>query len=231
MISDKLRALADGHLQSLRRVRFTPDPLFPTHSLRRQIEGSAIKRHGGLIEGAIIEALTQEPDYQLWKEARFSIPAAADHAVQSQNPDEIAFTRLPYGAAGRSLQIDLLAYSRSRRRLGAYEIKRGLGRHDSSKLRSIRRDVFAVQTVLASYGASQGVAVNDAISRVIFYYGARSLPVGWSLVGAELDEHFGCRIRSRVEEMTDYFRAHLDDLIEGIDELPNARQLGLELAL
>src|SRR4030095_17056748 len=95
------------------------------NSLRRQIEGSAIKRHGGLIEAAIIEALTLESDYQLWKEAHFSVPGAADYAVQSQSPDEIAFTRLPYGTASRSLQIDLMAYSRSRRRLAAYATQRG----------------------------------------------------------------------------------------------------------
>ena len=232
MISEKLRAAVDGHLQSLRRVRFTPDPLFPTHSLRRQIEGSAIKRHGGLIEAAIIEALTLEADYQLWNEPRFYISTAADHVVQSQEPKEIALTHLPYGHECRSLQIDLMAYSRSRRRLGAYEIKRGLGRHDSSKLRSMRRDLFAVQTVLASYGIRERrVIVDEAISRVIFYYGARSLPAAWSLVGAELDEHFGCCIRRLVEEMTDYFRVRLEDLIEGIDDLPDARQLGLELVL
>lgn len=230
MISDPLRALVDGHMKSLRRVRFVPDPLFPTHSLRRQIEGSAIKRHGGLIEATIIEALTQEPDYQVWKENRFCVPTAAEHAVQSQQPKEIALTQLPYGNASRSLQIDLMAYSRSRRRLGAYEIKRGLGRHDSGKLRSMRQNMFTVQTVLASYGGLHGVVVNQAISRVIFYYGARSIPAAWSLVGAELDDHFGCRIRSRVEDMTAYFQFRLEHFIEGLDDLrPELRQLRLEL--
>jgi hypothetical protein len=231
VITDALRALVDHHLQLLRRVRFLPDPLFPTHSLRRQLEGSAIKRHGKLIEAAIIETLTAEPDYRVWRETKFIVPAAADHAVQSQQPAEIAVTRLPYGSAGRALQIDLMTYRVSRRRLGAYEIKRGLGRHDAGKLRSLRRDIFGVQTTLASYGERRGgIAVDEAISRVIFYYGARSLPPAWSLIGTELDDHFGCRVQRVVEAMTEYFRFRLEDFIDGLDDLrPETRQLALEL--
>jgi hypothetical protein len=84
---------------------------------------------------------------------------------------------------------------------------------------------------LASYGTARGLSVDDAASRVIFYYGARTLPPAWSLIGQQLDDHFGCRVRASVEGMTDYFRTRLEQFIEGLDDLrPELRQLKLELA-
>lgn len=231
MISHMLRALVDQQLEQLRLVHFVPDPLFPGGSLAMQLQSSAIKRHGPLIEAAIIEALTQQDDYLIWNERNFVVPAAADHAVQSQTAADIALTRLPYGGTGRKgLQIDMMAYSRSRRRLGAYEIKRGHGRHDAGKLRSLRRDMFGLQTTLLSYGATHGVVVDDAISRVIFYYGARSIPAPWSLIGQQLDEHFGCPVRHVVEAMSAYFRTRLEAFVEGLDDLrPEIRQIAMAL--
>jgi len=230
MISDTLRTLVDRQLYQLSRVKFRPDPLLGSYSSLVSILASAPKRHGPLIEAAINEALRDDSDYVVWTERKFVIPNAADHTVQSQQPDEIAMTRLPYGSPGRSLQIDLMAYSRSRRRLGSYEIKRANGAHDAGKLRSLRRDVFAVQTTLASYGAARRLAIDEAISRVICYYGRRSLPPPWSLVNVELNQHFGCDVRSVVDAMTNYFRARITDFIEGIDDLrPELRQMALPL--
>ncbi len=230
MISNAIRVLVDLQLHQLARVRFRPDPLLGSYSSLASILASAPKRHGPLIEAAINETLRNDSDYVVWTERKFLVPHAADHAVQAQQPDEIAMTRLPYGSPHRTLQIDLMAYSRSRRRLGAYEIKRANGAHDAGKLRSLRRDVFAVQTTLASYGAARRLIVDEAISRVICYYGQRSLPPPWSIINTELDRHFGCDIRPAVEAMTDYFRARIADFIEGIDDFrPELRQMVLPL--
>lgn len=208
MIRPELQQRVNAQLGRLRKVRFTPDPLFPD-SLPRQVEASAIKRHGPLIEAAIIQALAAQPEYEIWIESRFMVPSAADHAVQSQGADENSISQLPYSGQGRALQIDLMAYWRPHRRLGAYEIKRGHGRNDSGKLRSIRRDVFAVQTTLASYGRRRGLIVDEAVSRIIFYFGKCTLPKPWALAGAELEEHFGFPVRQTVDDMTEYYRAGL----------------------
>jgi hypothetical protein len=229
MLPDRVRQHIDEQIEKLARVRFKIDPLLGQYSELTSICASAVKRHGQMIELAIIEALAQNSDYRIWRKTYFNIPEAADHVVQSQSADECSAISLPYVGTGRKLQIDLLAYSYSRRRLGAYEIKRAHSPHDAGKMRSLRRDVFATQIVIQSFGKSGlHLPIDEAIARGIFYYGRRSLPPAWSLIGAQLDEHFGFGVRTIVEDCTNYYRARLESFMQGIDEFRSEiRQLAL----
>lgn len=228
MITPNLQRLIDKQIEALARARFNPDPVLGSHSRLASILGSAPKRHGRLIEATIKEIIKTNSDYRTWIENSFQVSHAADHLVQSQTPAEILRSTLPYSETGRTLQIDLIAYSISRRRLGAYEIKRANGHHDSGKLRSIRRDVFAIQTVLAGYGEKLELQVDSAISRVIFYYGLGYLPKPWKLSGVELDVHFDCPISATVDAMTIQFRERIHDFVIGLSEVkPDIRQLML----
>jgi hypothetical protein len=51
-------------------------------------------------------------------------------------------------------------------------------------------------------------------SKIIFYYGVRSIPRPWSLVKGELDEHFGFPVVEKIEQANDYFRTRLHALLE-----------------
>jgi hypothetical protein len=95
-----------------------------------------------------------------------------------------------------------------------YEVKRGNGQFDAGKIRSIRRDLMCVQVLLKSYGEVANVNPVAGEARIIFYYGVRSLPRPWSLVGDELDEHFGFPLVEKVEQANDYFKARLHELLE-----------------
>ncbi|MET4280093.1 MULTISPECIES: hypothetical protein [unclassified Bradyrhizobium] len=53
-------------------------------------------------------------------------------------------------------------------------------------------------------------------ARVIFYYGIRSLPRPYSLIGAELNDHFGFAVYDLVETANAYFRQKLHELLERI---------------
>jgi hypothetical protein len=53
-----------------------------------------------------------------------------------------------------------------------------------------------------------------AESKIIFYYGVRSIPRPWSLVKSELDEHFGFPVVDKIEQANDYFRDKLHALLE-----------------
>jgi hypothetical protein len=53
-----------------------------------------------------------------------------------------------------------------------------------------------------------------AESRIIFYYGVRSIARPWSLAREELDDHFGFPVVTRIEEANDYFRNKLYALLE-----------------
>lgn len=232
--SDRIRALVDKKILSLSVAKFTPDPVLGSHSLVASLYSSVPKRHGEIIENAIADALLESGEYLVLTKVRYVVPHAADQVYGAQHMTSSMQTRLPYGdIGGRALMLDMIAYHRPTRRIGAYEIKRGNGPHDAGKVRSLTRDVVAIQTTLASFGEGRGLVIDQPISRVIFYYGARgSMPKQLSLNGSELDGHFDCRVRENVEIATAYYRARWIEMLEGIVELrPEIRQIELELPL
>ena len=68
--------------------------------------------------------------------------------------------------------------------------------------------------LLKSYGEVANLSPIAAESKIIFYYGIRSIPPPWSLVKRELDEHFGYPVTEKIEQANDYFRAKLHQLLE-----------------
>jgi hypothetical protein len=229
-MTPSLRQLVDAQLDRLARVHFRPDPVLGSNAFLASFLQSAVKRHGPLIEAAITEALERSGDYQIARNVRYVLPAAAEHFARSSTPDDCRGALLPYGASGKVLRVDLIAFQRSTKRLGAYEIKRANGTHDAGKLRSLRPEIYGVQATLAGYGRAHGMLAGEAVSRVICYYGKRSLPRPWSIVDAELDQHFGCRVRAGVTEMTAYLAARVTDFVAGLDDLrPEVRQMALVL--
>lgn len=44
---------------------------------------SAYKRHGFIIERAILEQLRLNPDFEVWEDKSFFVPSTADHIVDS----------------------------------------------------------------------------------------------------------------------------------------------------
>jgi hypothetical protein len=108
----------------------------------------------------------------------------------------------------------MIAFDDADQTIRAYEVKRGNGQFDAGKIRSIKRDLLCVQVLLKSYGEVANYRPVAAQSRIIFYYGIRSIPRPWSLVREELDAHFGFPVVTRIEEANDYFRAKLHQLLE-----------------
>ena len=71
-----------------------------------------------------------------------------------------------------------------------------------------------MQVLLKSYGEVAKLSPVAAESRIIFYYGVRSIPRPWSLVREELDEHFGYPVTEKVEQANEYFRSKLFALLQ-----------------
>jgi hypothetical protein len=109
----------------------------------------------------------------------------------------------------------MVAFDGADQTIRAYEVKRGNGQFDAGKIPPIRRDLLCVQVLLKSYGEELAkLKPVAAESRIIFYYGVRSLPRPWSLVREELDDHFGFPVVERIELANDYFQAKLFQLLE-----------------
>ena len=77
------------------------------------------------------------------------------------------------------------------------------------------RDTLAVQVLLKSYGTQRGLDVKQAFSHIVFYYGQCSIPKPFSLIGAELDEHFGFPVHDAIEEVNKHYKARLFAILSG----------------
>ena len=109
----------------------------------------------------------------------------------------------------------LVAFDDADQKIRAYEVKRGFGQFDAGKIRSIKRDLMCVQVLLRSYAEDLArLKLTGAESRIIFYYGVRSIPRPWSLVRDELDDHFGFPVVAYIEEANAYFQNKLYQLLE-----------------
>ncbi|MEC9369533.1 MAG: hypothetical protein VX871_12675 [Pseudomonadota bacterium] len=218
---ERVAPVVDATIDALAKTRFVEDPIAGTKFSRAtSIISSAYKRHGRILETAILESLRDSNRHRVWQEQKFRISPAADALINSlpgpQGEAQARKSALPYGDKGRTVQVDLVAFDSADNVIRAYEVKRGNGHFDAGKIRSIKRDLMGIQVLLKSYGETAKVQPAAAESRIIFYYGIRSLPPPWSLVREELDDHFGYPVVEKIEQANDYFRARLHRLVEAI---------------
>lgn len=212
---EAVRPFVDNTITALSKVDFRDDPIAGRKYARAtSIVSSAYKRHGKIIEQALIERLKQNNRLSVWTDEVFAVSPAAENTFSTSSPADCCLSELPYGASKRALQIDLLVFDEVSGDLRAYEVKRGNGAFDSGKIRSVMRDLLCTHMLLKSYGIARGHGVRCAEAKIIFYYGVRSIPKPYSLIREELDEHFQFPIVDAVEEVNSYFRDRLHELLE-----------------
>jgi hypothetical protein len=218
VVLDLVRDEIEKTIQSLEAKTFLADPIAGPHfSKITSVMSSAYKRHGFILERALLEALKQCPHFEAWRDEQFQVPSNVDHMVNGsiEHGAKLIGTDYPYSAGERTLQVDAIVFDKNTGILRAYEIKRGFGLHDSGKRRSMLRDTLAVQVLLKSYGTQRGLDVKQAFSHIIFYYGQCSIPKPFSLKGTELDEHFGFPVYDAVEEVNKHYKARLFAILAG----------------
>jgi hypothetical protein len=218
-ILDILKPQVDATVDALAAVEFRPDPIAGTlFSRMTSVLSSAYKRHGPIIERAIVERLNESDRYTVWGVDRFGVQqqAATTVAAAGNNPATLANTHLPYvgdHAGDTQLQIDAVVFDHETNVVSAYEIKRGNGHFDAGKQRSMKRDALIAKVLLQSHCTGRGHAAVDSRSHIIFYYGLRSIPAPLGIIGAELDDHFGIPVWEEVETVNAYFRSRLFEII------------------
>jgi len=166
------------------------------------------------LEVAIREGLRDSNRHTIWHDAVFRVSHEANVVADTQDLLACVKTTLPYGNSVRTLQVDLFAFDHADQSIRASEIKRGNGQFDAGKIRSIKRELKCVQVLLKSYGEFLKYKPLSAESKIIFYYGVRSIPSPWSLVGHELDKHFDFPITEKIEQANEYFRNQLIALLD-----------------
>jgi hypothetical protein len=211
---ERVKPIVDHTISTLASARFDVDPIAgEKYSRMTSIISSAYKRHGTILEFALRESLRESNRHKVWQEDTFRVSRAADQIFGQQTAEAYNSTLLPYGEKYRVLQIDMIVFDNADQTLRSYEIKRGNGKFDAGKIRSIKRDLITTQMLLKSYGATFNVTPQKAEARIIFYYGRRSIPRPYSLIGSELNEHFGFPVYDLVEKANLYFKERLYDLL------------------
>ena len=212
---ERVSPVVDDTIRALAKVKFDDDPIAGVrYSRATSIVSSAYKRHGRILEFALREGLRDSNRHKVWNDDAFKVSPEADALANTQDLEACRQTTLPYGNLVRTLQVDMVAFDSADESIRAYEIKRGNGQFDAGKIRSITRDLKCIQVLLKSYGEFYKYKPSTAESRIIFFYGKRSIPRPWSLVKDELDDHFGFPIVEKIEQANDYFRTKLHALLE-----------------
>lgn len=214
---ERLAPDVERTIHLLSRRKFDPDPLAGAHFSRIvSLLSSSYKRHGFILEAAIREQLKTNPDFEVWNDGEFHVSKEAMSqaaTIKGEGPVPRQFKYDPKSA--NYLQVDTLVWNRTTRTIKAYEVKRGHGEHDAGKKRSIRRDLACIESHLIDYAKQRGFKAKEARAHVIFYYGRRSIPAPLSLIGTELDDHFGMSVCREVETVNDHFKRRLFEILSG----------------
>jgi hypothetical protein len=212
---ERITPIVDETIRTLAAVNFVEDPVAGVrYSRATSIISSAYKRHGRILEFALRESLRESNRHTIWQDDVFKVSREADALANTQDLFACLQTTLPYGNSVRTLQVDMIAFDSADQSIRAYEIKRGNGQFDAGKIRSITRDLKCVQVLLKSYGEFCNFKPVSAESKIIFYYGVRSIPRPWSLIKGELDQHFEFPVVEKIEQANDYFRTRLHALLD-----------------
>jgi hypothetical protein len=212
---ERITPMVDETIRTLGAVRFVEDPIAGVrYSRATSIISSAYKRHGRILEFALRESLRESNRHTVWHDDVFKVSREADALASTQDLLACLQTTLPYGNSVRTLQVDMIAFDSADQSIRAYEIKRGNGQFDAGKIRSITRDLKCIQVLLKSYGELCNFKPVSAESKIIFYYGVRSIPRPWSLIKGELDQHFEFPVVEKIEQANDYFRTKLHALLD-----------------
>jgi hypothetical protein len=218
LVLDLLKPEIEKTITGLDSKNFDPDPIAGPHfSKITSVMSSAYKRHGYILERAILESLRLCPYFEVWSDPTFQVPSAVEHIVDGSiaEPTKLIGTDYPYSNGQRTLQVDAVVFNKNTGTLGAYEVKRGAGLHDSGKRRSMLKDALCIQVLLKHYAKQRGYDPNGVFSHFIFFYGKCSIPKPFAITGAEMDQHFSWAVYEAVDEVNKYFQGRLFSILAG----------------
>lgn len=212
----RMQPILQGALAKLGRTTFRADPIGGEKYARAtSIISSAYKRHGQILGRALLERLKDCSRFTVWTEDQFKLSFASAAELQKGLPPvSYRGTHLPYGEEAQAIPVDLVVRDIENATIRSYNVKRGNGAYDAGKRRLIFNELLRTQMLLASYSRSVGFEADHYEAYVIFYYGLRSIPEPYSLVGDDLDEHFEFPVGLALEMVNKVFREGLYALIE-----------------
>lgn len=191
-ITDQERSIMATEIRKtvhgLETTEFNLDPLVPRNaSIATSRISSAFKRHGTLLQKALAVAIETCTDVQVWNERQLTHPDYKN-----------------------GLNIDLIIYDNNARSLDIFEIKRGLGSHDSDAKKGINKRLDAARA-----SASQlSLPYKDMHTYVVSYYGTRmNTKRHTKLSKSDIDIKYGAGVSRFVDEVDDYYKSKLHSIV------------------
>jgi hypothetical protein len=236
MTKKLLRAIApeiDKTLGTLKDKVFDPDPIVgKIPSKITSIVSSVYKRHGTIIEKALLEIMKSRKHLVAWSEDSFWVSQATSNTVQASidDPDRLAAADLPFvlppseirtlslkklkARGWEKLQIDVIVFDKKTKTVSTYEVKRGFGKHDAGKRKQILRELLTTQVLIKKYTKEKiGITPKKVRNYVVFYYDKCSIPPPAGLKGSELDVHFDMPVRRQLEKVNALFKKRVRAII------------------
>jgi hypothetical protein len=106
LVLELLRPEIEKTIKGLESKNFEPDPIAgPVFSKITSVMSSAYKRHGYILERAILETLRLCPHFEVWNDPAFQVPSAVEHIVDGSiaEPTKLIGTDYPYSEGQRTL--------------------------------------------------------------------------------------------------------------------------------
>lgn len=206
----------DETIEKLGAAHFREDPIAGRkYSRATSIISSAYKRHGAILERALLERLKDCARFRIWTEDDFKLSHDSLREVRiAERIEPLLRMKLPYGDRERAIRVDILAYDEETGALNAYNVKRGNGAYDGGKRRIIQNELIRTHMLLEDYGRVLGLSPRTSHAHIVFYYGVMSLPSPMAISGEQLDDHFRFLVRDPIELVNTYFVSRLHDLID-----------------
>src|SRR5215813_3500739 len=116
LVLDLLKPEIEKTIKGLDSKNFEPDPIAGPHfSKITSVMSSAYKRHGYILERAILESLRLCPHFEVWRDAEFPIPFAVEHIVAASinEPTKLIGTEYPTGDGKLKLQVDAVVFNKN----------------------------------------------------------------------------------------------------------------------
>jgi hypothetical protein len=179
---------------------------------------SAYKRHGQILDRALLERLKECSHLRVWRNDDFKLSQESlDQLRTHERIEKCMRIDLEYGNRQRTICVDILVFNERSSTLRSYNVKRGNGSYDGGKRRAIQGDLLRTNMLLLDYGRKLGLSPQSSQAYIIFYYGLLSIPKPLSLSGNELDKHFDFPVVESVERVNAYFKERLAALAEEED--------------
>lgn len=192
-------------ISTFSEAQFDSDILVSTDaSLATSKISSVYKRHGNILQKAIAVAIGTDPNWKVWSEVK-----------------------LVHRDYQKGLFVDVVLYNG--KTLFVFEVKRGLGRHDSDAKKSIAKRLRTARSEASQIFRTLKLApVSDVKCFIVSYYGNKAKAVGFTqLTASDLDKMFGSEVSEFVGEVDDYLKFKLGGEIVG-NLLGALRELGVD---